>query len=175
MNLALFWYRLLHNACLSFPPFLLSPPGDRLNLLLTCPSLPPLTSLPPTVRILVVLHLVLHFCYQSFGPAVFQNLYLRRFAEWGSVQYSTLLCLEGMILAIRYGRSRGGSKESEDDEEEREAPEASSFFKRHALEVCVREGKQGGKQGGREGGRVLCFLFEIAAAAAAAAAAASPQ
>lgn len=97
------------------------------------PSRPPL----PTVRILVVLHLVLHFCYQSFGPAVFQNLYLRRFAEWGAVQYSTLLCLEGMILAIRYGRSRGGAKESDDDEEEIEAPEASSFFKRHALEVCV--------------------------------------
>ena len=102
----------------------------------------------------MVLHLVLHFCYQSFGPAVFQNLYLRRFAEWGAVQYSTLLCLEGMILAIRYGRSPGGSKESEDDEEEIEAPEASSFFRRHALEVCVL-GNRDGREGGREGSACL--------------------
>ena len=78
----------------------------------------------------MVLHLVLHFVYQSFGPSVFQNLYLRRLAEWGAVQYSTLLCLEGMILAIRYGRSGKGT---EDDEVE--APDAGVFFKRHALEV----------------------------------------
>ena len=82
-----------------------------------------------TARILVVLHLVLHYCYQSFGPSVFQNLYLRRLAEWGAVQYSTLLCLEGMILAIRYGRGKSGN------DGEVEGPEATTFFKRHALEV----------------------------------------
>lgn len=43
-----------------------------------------------------------------------------------------------MVLAIRYGRSRGGHKEGEDDEEETEAPEAMLFYKRHALEVGTR-------------------------------------
>ena len=81
------------------------------------------------MRILVVLHLVLHFCYQAFGPSVFQNLYLRRLAEWGAVQYSTLLCLEGMVLAIRYGRAAKGGEDAEV-----EAPDPGAFFKRHAME-----------------------------------------
>lgn len=125
------------------------PLWQSIHLSWTSPPQPPVSHpLLPTVRILVVLHLVLHFCYQSFGPAVFQNIYLRRFAEWGAVQYSTLLCLEGMVLAIRYGRSRGGRKDGEDDEEESEAPEATSFFKRHALEVGTLWG--GGGKGGKD-------------------------
>lgn len=76
----------------------------------------------------MVLHLVLHYCYQAFGPSVFQSLYLRRLAEWGAVQYATLLCLEGMALAIRYGRAGKASEEAE-------APDPGSFFKRHAMEV----------------------------------------
>lgn len=102
-------------------------PSPPLSLI-PFPYLLPLLPHTLTARILVVLHLVLHFCYQSFGPSVFQNLYLRRLAEWGAVQYSTLLCLEGMILAIRYGRGKGGDGEAE-------GPEATTFFKRHALEV----------------------------------------
>ena len=76
----------------------------------------------------MVLHLVLHYCYQAFGPSVFQSLYIRRLAEWGAVQYATLLCLEGMALAIRYGRAGKATEEAE-------APDTGVFFKRHAMEV----------------------------------------
>jgi len=109
------------------------------------------------VRILVVLHLVLHFCYQTFGSDVFQNVFVVRLAEWGAIQYSTLFCLEGMILAIRYGRVPGGEKE-EEDEKDAQAPEAIAFFKRHALEVSTKGWMVGKRHNGPSSDLQCCLL-----------------
>lgn len=77
-----------------------------------------------------MLHLVLHFCLQSFGPAYFENSFVRRFAEWGAVQFSSLFCLEGLILAIKYGRSISKAEPGENDQ-----LDTGLFWKRHALEI----------------------------------------
>lgn len=76
-----------------------------------------------------MLHLVLHYCYESFAPSYFQNEFVRRLAQWGAVQYSSLFCLEGLILAIKYGRTISKAEGQFDQ------LDTGAFWKRHAMEI----------------------------------------
>lgn len=78
-----------------------------------------------TVRLLLVLHLVFHYAYQALGEELVESVFLQRLAEWGAVQYSTLFCLEGLILTIKYARTAIKT----------EGLDLEGFFKRHALEI----------------------------------------
>ena len=81
-----------------------------------------------TVRLLLVVQLVLYYAYQTFGAVIFQSAVLERLARWGAVHYSSLFCLEGFVLALKYGRNpKTASGDSTLD--------TANFFKTHVLEI----------------------------------------
>lgn len=81
------------------------------------------------VRLLLVVHIVLNYAYQVFGGVVFKSSLVERLAQWGAVQYSALFCLEGFVLALKYGRNAAKSREQE------VFIDTSYFFKLQALEI----------------------------------------